>query len=544
MTCGYSVAYSSNVLLRKLSDAALPLRKTLWLFLVVELALVLGFLGLMAVGRAPLAAALLLLPWQVLIVALSVEDDFRMLVFFVAVYPLTTLVLVPYQYEMYVYYPITVGLLTLSAIAYRLTVPNSTGRPPLPKHLGTLLFLVVCSCLVSTFHAKSVGFGSRHLYAQTAFFIQSVAVTYFLAKIPRSLAQVRVLVTVLVLSMAVAALAIPFLPTPTGEGGALGGKRLETPFGIQNLNAYATIVAVTLAIVVGDVIAPNRSLGRRFLMIVIGLGLFAVLLMTKSRGAWLGFGLAVLYFVVRARSLTTILGTAVFGLLLLLSDLLRNIVTVRAAETSVVDPSFLGRLLLWRYALRVFADNWLFGVGIDNFGMVKHFYGYPFSAATSSRYGTHNLFLEGLAGLGIVGSMVLVTLIVVTMVSLDRAVRHGGESRALGMSLSAGMLAYLAHGLWDCFTWSRPASMIFGLVIGLGISVVRLQRPFETVESVPGAAGSTKRPTAGQTSGRQNGLGGVVPLESLGLFRTSPGQAGAQSFVRYHTEEFTGNVRD
>jgi len=203
--------------------------------------------------------------------------------------------------------------------------------------------------------------------------------------------------------------------------------------------------------------------------------LVSTLVITRSRGAWLGFGAAVMYALIRVRSgwLWTIVVLAI--LLLLGIGQLRDILLSRASDTSEGDPSFLGRVALWFYAWMVFKANWLLGVGFDNFRYVKHFYGYPGEVSWIVRFHAHNVFLEMLVDLGVLGFVGFCWLYIRTVLRLDRIVRAKDPSRwAPALGLGAALVAYAAHGMVDNVSWHYGMLTLLGGLLGLSIMIARL----------------------------------------------------------------------
>jgi O-antigen ligase len=198
---------------------------------------------------------------------------------------------------------------------------------------------------------------------------------------------------------------------------------------------------------------------------------------TRARAAWLGFGLACIYMVVRTRSLWLMAPLGLGAATLLSVDVLRGAVESRLTATSTGDPSLWGRYMLWVYALRVLKENWLLGVGMENFRYVKHLYGYPEPLSVGQPYNSHNLFLEFFVDLGIAGLLALLYLMGRTFLALDRRIREQApQGRWLMAGLNAGLLAYAVDGLLDCVIWSHGAFMLLGLVIGLALAVARTER--------------------------------------------------------------------
>jgi hypothetical protein len=122
-----------------------------------------------------------------------------------------------------------------------------------------------------------------------------------------------------------------------------------------------------------------------------------------------------------------------------------------------------GRLELWRAGLRMAAERPLFGVGPDNFRLLKPRYmEIPKGDETIL---ANSLYVEVLAGSGLAGLAALFWL----FWELGRALRAGtaaGREPALARFGVAFVVAYLAHGLVDYFLKFTPTFLLFWLLAG------------------------------------------------------------------------------
>ena len=165
------------------------------------------------------------------------------------------------------------------------------------------------------------------------------------------------------------------------------------------------------------------------------------------------------------------------GLAVLVSmDVFRSALSMRVSATSADDPALLGRLLLWRHAWLVLRENWLLGVGMQNFRYVKQLYGFPMPMALGRRYNAHNLYLEFLVDLGVFGFASFVWLELRTLLRLDGIWRSDKPASGLALALNAGLIAYAVHGLLDAVIWQHGAFMLLGVLFGLSMAVQRLAR--------------------------------------------------------------------
>ena len=447
-----------------------PRRKLRW-FLAIEALCLLGFGVFLWWGNQTFALLFLLGPIQVLAWVVLLRDEFLLLLFFAALLPLVSLELLPVAYVWLVLYVGTLGLLFLLWVTRFLD--SQAPFVQLARSEQMPLQILGCWVVVAAIHALFKGWSSPFLLKYSILALMVISVIWFFAVIPRSLQQVRVLVYAMAATYAVVCCLLPFLASEV-VGGLLG-KTLVCPYAVVNLNVFATHVSVFAAMTIGATLDTKKVLGRVVLSIVV-LILLAALLFTKSRGGWLGFGIAFLYILLRTRSFGLLLlaGIAVLGLLSL--DILRIGVFARVEQTGVQDPALWGRFLLWRYAWDIFKGNWLFGVGMENFQYVKHLYGFPWPRSFGMVFNTHNLFLEILVDLGVVGLASFLWLKVGTFLRLDRIARMSvSQGRGLAIGLNAGIIAYATSGLLDCVIWQDGVIVFLGVVLGLAMCLRRLE---------------------------------------------------------------------
>ena len=478
------------------------------LFLAGQLACLAGFGWCLWQGKSPAAIVFLVGPLQLLLWMVLIADEYRLLVFFAALLPLTGLELLPISYAKWVLYLGTLGTLAFLRIFGFVTPPRPNTKL-LPGERIPLLILGVC-VVVAGLNAVSRGWGTSELVLSSVRALEVLLAAWFFGVVPRSLSHVRTLIYVMAASIGLTCVCMFILPSAAVEVGELGGKAIQGLFAVVNLNALGAMVGALGIVFIGTLLDAKRTDTRLGLSIVI-LVMLATFVFTKSRGAWLGFGVALLYVLIRSRSRAfVVLAVAAFGLLLSF-DVFRVSLAARAQATGIHDPSLWGRLLLWMYAVKVVKANWLLGVGMENFGLVKHFYGYPLSMASSLAYNAHNLYLEVLADLGVFGFIGFVWAIGGSFLRLDALVRRDVRARAggyLAVGLAGGIIAYATHGLLDALTWHHGAFMLLGVLIGLASSVSRLA----------GESARTSRqaaPTAKRVGPDTPGLAPIEPASAV-----------------------------
>ncbi|MHB0866575.1 MAG: O-antigen ligase family protein [Thermoleophilia bacterium] len=126
------------------------------------------------------------------------------------------------------------------------------------------------------------------------------------------------------------------------------------------------------------------------------------------------------------------------------------------------------RSQLWQAAFKAWRAHPVLGLGPDQFRL--RYFEYMPELPRDERVRTHNIFLEALTNTGIVGLAVMLLLLASTfwyqvrMVS-DRSL--GRPVRLVALALFVSLLAYVIHGLLDCFLWQTGMAFMFFAQLGM-----------------------------------------------------------------------------
>ncbi|MEK7785281.1 MAG: O-antigen ligase family protein, partial [Chloroflexota bacterium] len=131
------------------------------------------------------------------------------------------------------------------------------------------------------------------------------------------------------------------------------------------------------------------------------------------------------------------------------------------------------RIQLWRSALKMFADHPILGVGLDNFLYAyRGKYILPEAWEEPNLPHAHNIFLDALTRLGVLGFAALVAMLVSFFIVGADCIREttrnaNRDLRALAIGLIASMVNMLAHGLVDTGYWFVDLAFVFMMTLGL-----------------------------------------------------------------------------
>jgi len=131
-----------------------------------------------------------------------------------------------------------------------------------------------------------------------------------------------------------------------------------------------------------------------------------------------------------------------------------------------------GRLVLWRAAARMIAAHPLLGVGPDNFRLL--YAGYADLPAADTRMHSNNMYIEILAGGGLVAGLAFAWLLW-TVATLLAAIigSNRADTIALASGVIAGIVAIALHGLLDSFLEFAPTYILFAVTLGLAAVCAR-----------------------------------------------------------------------
>jgi len=267
----------------------------------------------------------------------------------------------------------------------------------------------------------------------------------------------------------------PFYDRPVS---GLGGLTIHP-------NQLAGLICLYWPLLISLTFAPpagRRSWRWRILLAGMALTATLILLLTQSRGGWIGaaaglFGLALMWGLLLPRSgarrgLRLALAGWVLALLLVLGwvgpgrwqEMWQNPPQETAVGT-LVTLNY--RKQLWPWALTAIQDFPFTGVGLGAFRHVA-FRLYPLPMAPDQDIGhAHNIFLQTALDIGLPGLTVYLALLIVAGVMGWRVARRDAELRSVSLGLLAGLIAVHVFGLADTLALGSRPGILFWYSLGL-----------------------------------------------------------------------------
>ncbi len=286
--------------------------------------------------------------------------------------------------------------------------------------------------------------------------------------------------------------------------GYLQEGRITASF--NTANGLGGWITVMLPLALGMIFtgkAPRPKQAFKFILFFLSCVLLFCLVMTRSRGAWVGSAFAMIFFIVCKKNRVFFIGMAIMSVLCIFflaylvcahpgfTELLRESVSFSANDghLSFVRDFFISvknyavqimlktdivRTHLWREALSVIKDFPVFGCGLNTYSIVAP--GYKGDIGGEAGFYPHNSYLQMAAETGIVGLasflIVVISLFRVSIKNLQKIKEAFYNSILIG--LLAGLFGFLVHSFFDVNLYALQLVNLMWFVMGLIIAVQRI----------------------------------------------------------------------
>ena len=249
---------------------------------------------------------------------------------------------------------------------------------------------------------------------------------------------------------------------PAWWGNANEPKRAIAFF--AHANAFGLFVTPLLAWLIPDAVKKLRA-KNLLLPFLFALGV-AGMFLSLSRGAWLGFAVAVGVYALMAANKKMILGLVAVGILTTGIVAAVPNLRYRVLLPFYGEKSSVARISLWNTAVKEMKDNPILGKGVNGFS--DNWDKYNTDAGLEHYNFPHNIFLNFWVDLGLLG---LVSMIAVLGLSMARAVKQWrtGRTNTVALGILLFLVAMVAHGLIDIPYLKNDLALIFWIVLALGL---------------------------------------------------------------------------
>ncbi len=271
----------------------------------------------------------------------------------------------------------------------------------------------------------------------------------------------------------------------------LGGRVYST---MENPNMLAEYLVLLLPLLLALTITQKRVL-HGFGMLAVLLVTTLCLILTWSRGAWLGALVCLLIFLLllghRSLSYLTLFALPAAALLQYLPE---QITRRFGSIGSLSDSSIRYRVYLWEGVSDMLRDYWFCGVGVGESAFCEVYSRYALPGIGTAVH-SHSLYLQLLCELGVVGLLLFLSVVLLFFCYALSYITGQGErhGRIVVLGCLCGISALLLMGLTDHVFYNYRVFLLFWLLIGLCVAQIRVGRDQLLRDEMPhmyiGAAG-------------------------------------------------------
>lgn len=246
---------------------------------------------------------------------------------------------------------------------------------------------------------------------------------------------------------------------------------------LYNPNVLGSYLIVIISVALTGFLCTEKKRSRLLSSAIIIVS-FLCMMLTFSRGAWLGLAVSIAIIFVLGKERPYILSMIGLTILVAVPEFPKILSRINLDFLSN-DSSNIYRRYLWKLAEQTFTENPILGTGVGTFGFSLPSHtkaaGYLVSHA-------HNIYLQILAETGLFGFISFFGYIVLGMYVAYRVFRQSScrQTRAMSLGIAASSAGLLVHGAVDA-TLYLPQLSIF---VWIFMAVVRNLGDLEFV-SVP-----------------------------------------------------------
>lgn len=363
----------------------------------------------------------------------------------------------------------------LTGISYLFSRAFGGLRGQAPDYLDVLLMMFPFFCLVSSLFSFDRADSLRVSFMWLGLFF----CVFFIKRAVRTRRQLLAVLGALTAGAAITGLYgvaqyfSGMVNTTWTDTALFEGIELRVYSTFANPNVYGEYLLLLIPLVTALVFYA-RKIWQRTLLVAIDLLLLANMLLTYSRGCYVGIVLCALVFLWNYSKKW--LGAAVVIGVPLTVLLIPESVAARILSIgNMSDSSTSYRMMIYIGTLLMLADYWLSGVGIGELAFNQVYPLYALSAIIAPH--SHSLFFQSLVSFGLAGFLYLLLMLAVYQRNVKKEQRGmPRENRLLMLGFNALMWGFALQSIFDYTWYNYRVFQLFWIILVLGLTAAKVLR--------------------------------------------------------------------
>ena len=213
----------------------------------------------------------------------------------------------------------------------------------------------------------------------------------------------------------------------------------------------------------------TKSAGQKLLYLAGNAVMFACLMYTWSRGAWVGVVLGIGFFLILKDRRW--LALCIAGLLLMPSVLPASVLSRLTSIGNVKDSSTAYRVSVWIGSIRLIREYWFSGIGLGSDAFLRVYPHYALGGADFALH-SHNFYLQWIVDMGIFGLFLYAGIIATCFTEIYRVREKNTLIRNASLAMGGAMIGYLFQGVAENLWYNYRMILIFWIYMALLESAV------------------------------------------------------------------------
>ncbi|MDR1703691.1 MAG: O-antigen ligase family protein, partial [Clostridiales bacterium] len=233
---------------------------------------------------------------------------------------------------------------------------------------------------------------------------------------------------------------------------------------LDNPNVLGEYLIFIIAIAGGMLYWMKKPLYKLAALGILGASALCMIL-TQSRGAWLGLLFAAAAFALMHDRRLIILGVIALAFMPVL--LPESVLTRFLSIGNMTDSSTSYRVNIWLACLLMIKDVWMTGIGSGEPSFRYIYQEYSFNAVEAPH--SHNLYLQVIIELGVFGLVILAAILLTAFKRFFVSYKLSKDAfiRAAAAALAAGLFGYLVQGMTDNVWYNNRIVTFFWLILAI-----------------------------------------------------------------------------